>query len=118
MVSPFEEQLAETQYQKSQFMERALGNKQLELIDTYYYKFLGLLKEKSFLKIRAGSRGQFKIPSNAKYIFAERIRNNGEHIFWFIEIEDNNINFHLSNSNAHIASGGDNKRWVYSHTLN
>ena len=34
------------------------------------------------------------------------------------KIEDNNVNFHLSNSNAHIASGSDNKRWVYSHTLN
>lgn len=118
MVAPLEEQLAAAQYQKSQFMERALGNKQSELIDTYYFKFMRLLTEKSFLEIRAGSRGQFKIPSNAKYIFAERIRNNGEHIFWFIKIEDNNVNFHLSNSNAHIASGGDNKRWVYSHTLN
>ena len=118
MVAPLEEQLAAAQYQKTQFMERALGNKQSELIDTYYFKFMRLLTEKSFLEIRAGSRGQFKIPSNAKYIFAERIRNNGEHIFWFIKIEDNNVNFHLSNSNAHIASGSDNKRWVYSHTLN
>lgn len=77
-------------------------------------EFYELLKKATTSTVRTGSKGDFTIPKETIYLYAENRRENGEKIAWLVRVDPKSPKIKMSLSNTASAGGqGDfDEFWV------
>jgi hypothetical protein len=91
--------------------------RQAKLRKLFYSKFLKLIGENSIATTRTSGEGHFTIPKNARYLFASRTRDTGEHISWLLSTVSDQPTLRLSNSNAITSQDAYDFSWIIRHDL-
>lgn len=77
-------------------------------------EFYNVLLNSSIGVSRSNSKGQFNVPADAVYIFAEHERNNGERLVWLLQVNEVTAEITLSNSNM---TPDRDEFWMYKVSL-
>ena len=82
-------------------------------------EFYELLKKAAASTVRTGSKGDFVVPGEAAYLYAQTQRDNGEKIGWLVPVDTKTQKIKLSLSNAASAGGrGDfDDFWMFRWSL-
>jgi hypothetical protein len=80
-------------------------------------KFKTLIATEAKNQVRTGSRGDFSVPATAAYLYAERHRENGEHLVWLAPVDPLSARVQLSNSNTTASGNGINEFWMLDYQL-
>lgn len=78
----------------------------------HHAKFLAVLAKQAATTVRTGSKGDFTVPADIAYVFAERKRDNGEHTLWFRRVDSKSPDIRLSNSNS-LDLHRDDMFWMF-----
>jgi len=88
-----------------------------ELADAYVQKFLTLVQNETIFTTRTGKDGTFVIPRKASCLFAERFRENGEWLCWFLLVKNSSAESALKLSNSTVSSYQRIGRWILDYSL-
>ena len=87
--------------------------KQSEFKAKYALEFYKLIEKNSVVTVRTGSKGDFIVPGEVAYLYAETKRENGEKIAWLVHVDPSSLKIKMSVSNAASAgSGGFDDFWM------
>lgn len=92
--------------QRKQLIQDAAETASLELKREFSAKFYQLLKQQVSSSVQTGSKGDFSVPAEMAYLYAERHRENGETLVWLLHIDPQSPDIRMSNSNT-TTSGSD-----------
>jgi len=98
--------------QRKQLIEDAAQIASLELKREFRTKFYKLLKQQASSSVQTGSKGDFSIPAEMAYIFAERHRENGETLVWLLRVDAKSPDIRMSNSNTTRAGSDYDQFWM------
>ena len=88
-------------------VEESFESAKNELKSEYRRKFYELLKKNILSAVRTGSKGDFIVPGETAYLYAETQRDNGEKITWLVTVDPKSPKIKMSVSNAASAGSGD-----------
>ncbi|MBM3877773.1 MAG: hypothetical protein FJ386_13835 [Verrucomicrobia bacterium] len=106
-----ERAVAKLREEREQIIENATEAIANGLRRQHRNKFYAMLGKQATTSVRTGSKGDFTVPADVAYVFAERQRDNGEHRVWFRRVESKSPDIRLSNSNSTDAA--DEKFWMF-----
>jgi hypothetical protein len=79
--------------------------------------FYQLLKQQASISVQTGSKGNFSVPAEMAYLYAERHRENGETLVWLIHVDPQSPDIRMSNSNTTTTGNEYNEFWMFGHNL-
>jgi hypothetical protein len=105
-IAEINETVASLNEQRKNSVEEASETANAELKAQSRSKFYELLKNQTVTAVRTGSKGDFTIPGNTAYIYADAQRDNGEKLAWLVRVDPGIPTVKLSISNT-ASAGGD-----------
>lgn len=115
-LGKFVNEVAVMQNQRKQLLEDAARTASLDLKREFRVKFHQLLKQQASSSVQTGSKGDFSVPADIAYLYAERNRENGETLVWLLRVDPNSPDIRMSNSNTTSGSEYD-QFWMLDWTL-
>lgn len=97
---------------RKELLEESARSASLELKREYSAKFYALLKRHSYSDVHTGSKGDFSVPADITYLYAERHRDNGETLIWLLRVNPTSPDIKLSNSNAAAVGSRHDEFWM------
>jgi hypothetical protein len=104
-IAEINESVASLNDQRKNAIEEASETADAELKTQSRNKFYELLKNQTMTAVRTGSKGDFIIPGNTAYIYADAQRDNGEKLTWLVRVDPSITSVKLSISNTASAGG-------------
>ena len=86
--------------QRAKVIDDAIEKTRDELNNDFKNAFYQMLKLHLVASVRTGSKGDFSVPAETAYVYAELERDNGEHLIWMIQVNASSPEIRLSNSNT------------------
>ena len=105
-IAEINQAVASLNEQRKNAVEEASETANAELKAQSRSKFYELLKNQTMTAVRTGSKGDFIIPGNTAYIYADAQRDNGEKLAWLVRADPSIPSVKLSVSNT-ASEGGD-----------
>lgn len=100
------------QIQRKQLLEDAAQTASLELKREFRAQFYQLLKQQASSSVQTGSKGDFSVPADIAYLYAERHRENGETLVWLLRVDPKSPDIRMSNSNTTTAGSDYDQFWM------
>ncbi len=107
-----ESAVAKLRKEREEIVEEATAAVAKGLRRQHRAKFFAMLAKQVTATVRTGSKGDFTVPADIAYVFAERERDNGEHTLWFRRVDSKSPDIRLSNSNS-TEGGRNNPFWMF-----
>jgi hypothetical protein len=104
-VSEIDESVASLKEQRLKAVKEAFESADIKSKIQFRSKLYELLKNSTITDVRTGSKGDFNVPGNTAYVYAEMQRDNGEKIVWLVRIDPSMPKIKLSVSNTASAGG-------------
>ncbi len=98
--------------QRKQLLEDATKTASLELKLKFRASFFKLAREQASFSVQTGSKGDFSVPADIAYLYAERHRENGETLVWLLRVDPKSLDIRMSNSNTTTADGAYDQFWM------
>lgn len=98
--------------QRRQLLEDAARTASLDLKRESRAKFHQLLKQEAASAVQTGSKGDFSVPADIAYIYAERHRENGETLIWLLRVDAKSPDIRMSNSNTTSVGSDYDQFWM------
>lgn len=113
-----DEELAKLRAERESVVATATGSALRALEGKQAAAFGKMLLDSASFVTQTGSRGDFSVPADAAYVFAQRHRSNGEHIVWLLAVDRKSPSIRLCNSNAASSASSPNEGWMLEARLN
>ena len=97
---------------RKQLLEDAARTASLDLKREFRAKFHQMLKQQASSSVHTGSKGDFSVPADIAYLFAERHRENGEKLVWLLVVDPKSPDIRMSNSNTTTAGSDYDQFWM------
>ena len=97
---------------RKELLEVSTRSASLELKREYSAEFYALLKRHASSTVHTGSKGDFSVPADVAYLYAERHRDNGESLIWLLCVNPTSPDIKLSNSNAAATGSSHDEFWM------
>ncbi len=111
-LKKYDRKITSAENKKSEFIQNCLGEAIENIHITAAADFLDVLRNTASKVVRTGSRGNFAVPASTKWVFAEKQRNNGTYVVWYLRVEQDKPDLMLSNSNALLVDSSNNFQWI------